>query len=452
MNQTPVQNTTTHLSEKESITMNAPTLTAEKIAETTVAAPVAPAASPISKDIQQRVAQIIKEQRANIKDRDDVIHGLWVARVAQQHLLMLGPGGTGKSMIVRDAVSHIDGAKHFEVALDETTDPGQVFGPPDIPAMVKEGKNRRVVTSMLPEATDAFVDEIFNGNSPVLHSLMPIMNERIFHNNGMPSDVPLRSLYAGTNKLNADSDLAAFFDRLHIRFRVDYVRSRTQQTEMIGEAVARMALLGRGTGTSISQSKTMVTIEELDQAHAEALSLSVDDVIMEMFLDLAAELSGQGVVISDRRKVEGMAAVLANAWVRGHEEVKSADLDILANMWWTVQDQIDDVRKTVMAVANPGDKVANDLNADLRGIQSVVTEAINTKADPGRLTRIGVEAIRNADKLLEDAKVARAKLEASGADVTKLDDVTNRTVQFKFEVGRDVFGLTNDNIQDLNKA
>lgn len=273
----------------------------------------------ISTDIQGRVQQIITEQQQVIQQRSDVIHGYWVARVAQQHLLMLGPGGTGKSFLVRDAVSHIEGANLFEVALDETTDPGQVFGPPDIPAMVKDGKNRRVVTNMLPEATDAFVDEIFNGNSPVLHSLMPIMNERIFHNNGMPSDVPLRTLTAGTNKLNADADLAAFFDRLHIRFVVDYLDSRTAQVDMIGAAIARMSVLGRGTGTSLATTKTMVSIDELDQAHQESLSLSVEDTVMDLFLDLAAELRGKGVIISDRRKVEGMAAVLANAWVRGHE-------------------------------------------------------------------------------------------------------------------------------------
>lgn len=406
----------------------------------------------ISTDIQGRVQQIITEQQQVIQQRSDVIHGYWVARVAQQHLLMLGPGGTGKSFLVRDAVSHIEGANLFEVALDETTDPGQVFGPPDIPAMVKDGKNRRVVTNMLPEATDAFVDEIFNGNSPVLHSLMPIMNERIFHNNGMPSDVPLRTLTAGTNKLNADADLAAFFDRLHIRFVVDYLDSRTAQVDMIGAAIARMSVLGRGTGTSLATTKTMVSIDELDQAHQESLSLSVEDTVMDLFLDLAAELRGKGVIISDRRKVEGMAAVLANAWVRGHESVRAADLDILANMWWTVQDQITEVRQTVLAVANPGEKAALDLAKDFREIEATLNQAQSTGTDSERLRRVGVEVIRNSDKLLKEAEAHVTKTIAAGGSTTKLDEVVERTHAFKRRVGSEVFGLSAESAQKLQQV
>lgn len=416
----------------------------------TITPAIATNAPLIDTGIQQRVQQIIAEQNRDIKQRESVIHGLWVARVAQQHLLMLGPGGTGKSMLVRNAVSHISDATHFETALDETTDPGQVFGPPDIPAMVKEGKNRRVVTGMLPEATDAFVDEIFNGNSPVLHSLMPIMNERIFHNNGMPSDVPLRSLYAGTNKLNADSDLAAFFDRLHIRFSVDYVKSRNDQADMVGEAIARMAMHGRGTATTIQATNTLVTIAELDQAHTESLSLNVDNTVMDLFLDLAAELRGAGVHVSDRRKVEGMAAVMANAWIRGHEDVKAADLDILASMWWVVQDQVDEVSKIVLSAANPGERAAVELMEEFRKLEKEFREA--SRDDEARRRRASVEIIRNIDKLIAEGDDHKTKALAAGSNVNKLDEVINRANALKVNIGSDVFGLTVDDAANLSKS
>lgn len=422
------------------------TLTKENTVSTTEKTPL------ITTSIQERIKKIIEEQNAVVKGRSEVIHGLWVARVSQQHLLMLGPGGTGKSFLVRDAVSHIEDAKHFEIALDETTDPGQVFGPPDIPAMVKDGKNRRVVTNMLPEATDAFVDEIFNGNSPVLHSLMPIMNERIFHNNGMPSDVPLRSLYAGTNKLNADADLAAFFDRLHLRFEVGYLRGRSDQQDMVGEAIARMAVLGRGTGTSLAASKTKVTLDELDQANAESLGLSVPDGVMDLFLDLSEELKNKGIVISDRRKVEGMAAVLANAWIRGHEEVKAADLDILAHMWWTLLDQRDEARQVVLAVANPGEKAALDLMKDFRKIEESLNSSQSSNADPDRLRRVGVEVVRDADKLMRELTEHITRTEGAGGDSTKLRALETKVTDFKKRVGVEVFNLSPDSITNLRQA
>ena len=65
----------------------------------------------ISADIQAKVANAIQEMNWIIKERADVIHGAWVACVAQEHLLMLGPGGSGKSFLVRGMVNHIADAK-----------------------------------------------------------------------------------------------------------------------------------------------------------------------------------------------------------------------------------------------------------------------------------------------------------------------------------------------------
>jgi MoxR-like ATPase len=408
--------------------------------------------SNISKDIQQRVAASISEQNAIIRERIDVIHGLWVARVGQLHTCQLGPGGTGKSMLVRDLTSHIEGAKYFETALDETTDPGQVFGPPDIKAMVEQGKTRRVTTGMLPEATDAFVDEIFNGNSPTLHSLMPVMNERIFHNNGVPTDAPLRSLHSGTNKLNADADLAAFFDRLHLRFTVDYVRSRANRADMVAMAVSRMAIAGRGTVTSVGTGITKVTLDELDIAHKEALALDVPDVVLDTFLDLREELEGNGIRVSDRRMNEGMVAVLANAWVRGHETVTVGDLDVLAHAWWILQDQQAQARSIVLSITNPGEKKALDLLDDLDKIKKELDDANKSGLDETHKRRLAVEAVRNTDKLLAEASEVLTKAQAAGTDTSRLTEVVDRSKQFKIHIGVEYFGVKPADIELASTA
>lgn len=436
--------TTPNTSEEDTrmtTTTDAPQTAVATIAAQQQAVQQAPQGPHITQDIQQRVAQIEVEMGTVIQERQDVIHGALVARVAQQHLLMLGPGGTGKSFLVRDLVSHISDASHFETALDETTDPAQVFGPPDIRAMVDDGKMRRVVTGMLPEATDAFVDEIFNGNSPVLHSLMPALNERVFHNNGMPSSIPLRSCYAGTNKLNSDADVAAFFDRLHIRYVVGYTRHRTSRTDMISQAIGRMAINGRGTSTSLGATTTQVTVAELDQAHQEALGLDVPQKVFELFLDVHEGLKGEGIEISDRRVVEGMAAVLANAWVRGHTTVQAYDLDILANMWWSTQDQIDASAKLIMGVVNPGEAAAIELTNELAKIQAEIRKAQNEKQDDTHMRRIGIEVVRNTTKLIEDAKALMAKAAAAGTSTTRVEGVINQAETFKMKVGREVFGI-----------
>jgi MoxR-like ATPase len=410
--------------------------------------------SRISQDINQRIQRIIAEQNEIIMERQELIFGIWVARVAQEHLVMFGPGGTAKSFVARNTFSHIADAVQFETALDETKDPGLVFGPPDIKAMVEQGKSRVVTTGMLPEATDAFIDEIMNANSPTKHSLQPILNERIFHNNGMPHVVPLRWCLAGTNKNNADTDpdLAPFFDRLHLRYSVDYVRQRDNQASMVTQAIARMTLIGRGTGTTLNTQQTTVTVAELDVAHKEALALEVDDPVMNMFLDLREELQQSGILISDRRMVEGMAAVLANAWVHNHETVMTGDLSILTTMWWSLQEHAPTARGIILASTNPSEKAAMDLLDELDKIKAELTMAETNNLDAERKTRLGIESVRNTDKIIREAHEHRQSAVAAGASTTRLDETIGRAEEFKIDVGRRLFGLDPNEMVAMTKA
>jgi MoxR-like ATPase len=428
-------------------------LSEEENRMTTTATAPAPTAPKITLDIQKRISACIAEMQADIKEREGVIHDSWVAAVGQLHLLMLGPGGTGKSLLVRRLTSHIENSVYFETAFDETTDPSQVFGPPDIKAMVEDGKTRRVITGMLPEATHAFLDEFFNANGPVLHSIQPPLNERIFHNNGVPMNIPLRSMFAGTNKLNADADQAALWDRIHIRHIVDYVSDRQNQIDLVGDAIARMQMNGRGTSTTIpGQQMTKVTLEELDQAHKEALGLDVPGDVIDTFFNLRDELKqGKAAVeISDRRTVEGMAAVLANAWVRGHESVTVADLDILSNMWWTLQDQRAEVRQVILAATNPGEKAALDLLDELDTIRKEIRDA--SGEDDTRKKKVAIEQVKNCDRLLAEANVHLTKTSAAGASTTRINEVIAKTEALKQEVARDFFGISVQTQQNLNNA
>lgn len=415
----------------------------------------APTGPVIDQTIHAAINQIIDEQNLVIKERAEVIRGSWIANIGQEHLLMLGPGGTGKSFLVRDTVSHIDGSQYFEVAVDETTDPSQVFGPPDIKAMVEDGKTRRVPTGMLPEATHAFIDEFFNANGPLLHSIMPALNERVFHNNGQPSAIPLRSLFAGTNKLNADADQAALWDRIHLRYVVGYIGDRKSQADMVGDAITRMAQSGRGTNTSLTGvTKTLVTLDQLDQAHREALALDVPDPVLDLFFDIRDELQHgtAKIQISDRRAVEGMAAVMANAWLNNHTTVTVGDLDVLANMWWAVQDQMATARSVILAATNPGEKAALDLLDGLDDLKKEVKQANDSDLDASRKKRVGVESVKNADKLLNEAKTHLAKAQAAGTSTTRLTEVIKKTEAFKVEVGMSIFNLDPAQMQNLANA
>lgn len=407
----------------------------------------------ITADINKRVNDILGEQNLVIKERAALLHGIWAARVAQMHVLMLGPGGTAKSFVSRNVADHITGSTHFETAFDETTDPSQVFGPPDIKAMVEDGKTRRVITGMFPEATDAFLDEFFNGNGPLLHSIMPVLNERIFHNNGVPMPVPLRQALMGTNKLNADADQAALWDRVHLRYTVNYIQSRDSLADMVSQAIARMALHGRGVSTSLAGAQTTVSLDELDLAHKECLDLDVPENVIDTFLDIKDELRGAAnIEISDRRTAEGMAAVLGNAWLRNHDEVKVGDLDILASMWWTVQEQQAAARGVILEATNPGEKAALDLLDELDKLKAEINSVNSADMDESRKKRAGVECVKNTDKLLREANDHLVKARAAGASTARIEECIGKADAFKVEVGKTIFNIDPNTVKALNDA
>lgn len=434
----------------EEVTYMSPTATTDKPVQAPAPAAAAPAAgSKITEDIRLRVEKIKEEQKDLIKERETVIDGAWVARVAQQHFLMLGPGGTAKSFLVRDMVSRITGATLFERALDESSDVSEVLGSPDIKAMVEQGKTRRVLEGTFATATDAFLDEFFNANGVVLHSLQPGLNERIVHNNGQPTSIPLRSAFMGTNKLNADADQAALWDRIHHRHVVKYVADRNNIADMVGGAIARLAVLGRGTGTNLTQ-VTKVTLEELDQAFNESLALDVPDPVMGVFLDIRDELNGNGILISDRRVVEGMSAVLANAWINGHETVTVGDLDILQHMWWSLQESAPIARGIILGATNPGEKAALDLLDELDKIRAEIKGA--EQLDEERKRRVGVEAVRNCDRLLREAQPLLAKATAAGASTARIQETIDKAEALKIEVGKAVFGIDPATMTGMSKV
>jgi transposase len=69
----------------------------------------------------------------------------------------------------------------------------------------------------------ARVDEIWKSSSAILNSLLTLVNERVFHNDGQPISCPLVTMFGASNELPEGKDLEALFDRFLLRFEVGYL-------------------------------------------------------------------------------------------------------------------------------------------------------------------------------------------------------------------------------------
>src|SRR5262245_44257584 len=166
-------------------------------------------------------------------EKQEIIDLMVIAAVAQEPLLLVGPPGTAKSDLVlkfKDALGLAD-EDYFEYMLTRFTEPSEVIGAIDIKEL-REGKYIRRKQGKLPTARLVFLDEIFKSNSAILNILLTILNERKFYQDGVPEPVPLRVLFAATNEVPEQGELAALKDRFVLK-----VMSRSVQDSFFPELI-----------------------------------------------------------------------------------------------------------------------------------------------------------------------------------------------------------------------
>lgn len=165
--------------------------------------------------------------------KQELIDLMAVAAVAQEPLLLVGPPGTAKSDLVlkfKDALGLAD-EDYFEYMLTRFTEPSEIIGPIDI-NQLRDGRYIRREQGKLPTARLAFLDEIFKSNSAILNILLTIINEKKFYQDGTPQPVRLRVLFAATNEIPEQGELAALKDRFVLK-----AESRSVQEEFFTELI-----------------------------------------------------------------------------------------------------------------------------------------------------------------------------------------------------------------------
>src|ERR1041384_3566141 len=166
-------------------------------------------------------------------NKQEIIDLMCVAAIAQEPLLIVGPPGTAKSDLVlkfKDALG-LNEEDYFEYMLTRFTEPSEIIGAIDIREL-REGRYLRKKEGKLPTARLVFLDEIFKSNSAILNILLTIINEKKFYQEGKPEPVPLRILFAATNEIPEQGELAALKDRFVLK-----IESRSVQDEKFADLI-----------------------------------------------------------------------------------------------------------------------------------------------------------------------------------------------------------------------
>lgn len=298
---------------------------------------------------REKFEQAREAMKGSLVERDEEIDLVLTALIAQEHPLLVGPPGTGKSLLGDSVVRWMGGCSRFSILLTKFSTPEEVFGPISVQGL-KADQYRRITTGKLPEAEIAFVDEIFKASSAILNTMLRILNERSYDNgDGEFSPCPLVLAIAASNEWPDDSnggkELGALLDRFLFRKKVKPVSPSGRKT------LLKRAVAGNDCHPTFPEN---ITHREVEQAHVEADALPWEDGAKKSLWTIIEELNKEGIHPGDRRLYKAIGAARAFAYLSGGDKVETPHLDILSHVLWDdPQEQPEKAAKIVAKIANP---------------------------------------------------------------------------------------------------
>lgn len=301
------------------------------------------------------------ELSSSLIERGEEIDLALTALLSNEHVLFVGPPGTAKSMLSDAIVSWMHGSK-FAIQINKFTVPEEVFGPISVSGL-KSDVFRRVVDGKLPTADVAFIDEIFKASSAILNTMLQVLNERTFRNDGQLLQCPLKLCIAASNEWPGDQDgggkeLGALFDRFLFR----------KSVRPIATARGIDALLW---GVDLTpRLSTSLTDADLALACSEVAALTWTQPGKEALEEIRRTAHNEGIAPGDRRMRKSVRAAQAYAWLCGATEVEPDHLEILTHVLW--DDPLEQPAKLAQVIGKIANPVGLQINSHLSEIEQLV--------------------------------------------------------------------------------
>ena len=198
-----------------------------------------------------------------------------------------------------------------------------------------------------------FLDEIFKSNSAILNSLLTIINERKYYQDGVPTPVALEVLFAATNEIPEHTELAALKDRFCLKVLCEPVPD-DRFLDLIDAGLAFQ------TNKDLNRrpwAEDHVSLVDLRKAH-RYLTLQMaateegtdgttlrdrhrffdEDLLREWRRLLKTLVREDGVQVSDRKVVKLYKLLRTRAWLMHGGKVTHDDFRLLAYLGETIEE------------------------------------------------------------------------------------------------------------------
>lgn len=283
---------------------------------------------------KSHIRQLVDWLAQGVYEKEQIIAMALLCAVTGENIFLLGPPGTGKSLVSARLKGVFKDAKSFDYLMSRFSTPDEIFGPISISRLKNEDKYEHLVEGYLPSADVVFLDEIWKAGPSIQNTLLTAINEHLYHNGSHTLHIPMKVLIAASNELPAkDEGLEALWDRFLVRMVSNCIESESAFFKMIkGECKERkplddsLAITGK--------------IYERWQLESQAITLGdeVADAIKSLRKAIKAKENETGnqllYYVSDRRWKKAFRLMQMSAYLNDRQTIDLSDFLLLIHCFW----------------------------------------------------------------------------------------------------------------------
>ena len=342
-------------------------------------------------------------------NRTTEIEMLATALVAEENAVLVGPPGTGKSLLANCFAEALNG-NFFQYLITRFTTPDELLGHFSLKELKDNDEYVRKIANKLPDAQIAFLDECFKASSSLQNSLLTILNEReIDIGNGTRQKTSLEMVIGASNEYPIGKELAALWDRWLFRRHVSLSRKFSDVFRIM-------------TDDTLGKCRVKFSMEDLEKIREDRKWVDINSV-MDEIRQLHAFCKGNEIHVSDRRWRKVSKVIQSRAAMAGRKEATPKDLRILAEVLWNKPEQRDSLNgflanlcsselQEAMRLFDAAKEIVNKIDWDQANIP--ILQPANTKLKEiiSSLTEIASRVSEpEIDQYLADVKEAKVKFE-----------------------------------------